>query len=126
MINNYKRHVINSPVEMVKLVENGVAPWVIEVPIHLEVSLKESINKYLVYKNENQWKRIRAKNHGYAYLETYFYLTGKYKYQKDVTHDTYFNEKRIKKFPSFCFLLAIQYSLKESNKDGTLISFIKC
>ena len=123
MLNNYKRHVISSPEEMIKLVEKGVVPWVIDVPIHLESKIKETINKYIIYKNERHWKKERSKNHGHAYLETYLYLTGKYGYEVDSLYDTYFNMKRIKKFPSFCFMLAIQNSLRES-KETWDISYI--
>lgn len=111
MINNFKRHVIKEPNEMVELVKKGVAPWAIDVPIHLECQMKESLNKYLKYKNDIQWVKENRKNHEYALVESYLYLIGEYGYSRDVEYNIYINEKRIKKYPSFCFLLAIQYSL---------------
>lgn len=117
MLNDYKRHVITKPIEMVELVKKGVVPWMIDVPAHLLPSIKDELNKYLPYKNEVQWNNAKKRNHDYAYLETYLYLTGKYGYSKDTDYDIYFNNYRIKKYPSFCFILAIQYSLKEEKQD---------
>ena len=73
MLNNYKRHVISSPEEMIKLVEKGVVPWVIDVPIHLESKIKETINKYIIYKNERHWKKAvdLGDNRAKEFLEKY-------------------------------------------------------